>query len=146
MVEQWKSIPLYIGLYSVSNKGRIWIHEYRRSDGRLYPSKIMKPFVNSGGYLLVALWKNKKRKRFLIHRLVGVCFVKGGHIGDTINHKNGQRHDNRAENLEWCSMSYNVKDGFNRGRVIWNKGRKGRQRNHNTIGLRHGSISRKKDY
>lgn len=52
--------------------------------------------------------KRRKEKTFTVHRLVAICFVDGYKEGLVVNHKNENRMDNRAENLEWCSQSYNT--------------------------------------
>jgi len=66
--------------------------------------KILKPFKNNQNYLIIKLHElNNKTKSFLIHRLVIITFV--GYSQDKnktqVNHKNGNRNDNRLSNLEW---------------------------------------------
>ena len=65
----------------------------------------IKPFLSNSGYYFVIL----NGKSFFIHRIVATLFVeKANPRFNTVNHKNEIKTDNRAENLEWCSVMYNV--------------------------------------
>lgn len=97
--EVWKDIPEYSG-YQISSLGNVRSNKY--GDWRL-----LKPALDGAGYLIVYLRKDKKSIRFHVHRLVAQVFVDGN--GSDVNHKNGTKADNRANNLEWCSRSENVK-------------------------------------
>ena len=105
-MEIWKDIKGYEGLYQVSNMGRIKSLNYRRTG----KEGIMTPSKNNDGYLIICLYKNKKTKTFLVHRLVAKHFLPNNnnlpevnHIIDDFEH----RSDNRVENLEWCTREYN---------------------------------------
>ena len=64
----------------------------------------------------VDLWKNGKPKCFLVARLVATTFLEDLIDTDmTVNHKNGNRLDNRVENLEWLSRADNIRYGFENG-------------------------------
>ena len=117
MEEIWKPIKGYEGIYEVSNLGRV------RSLDRLvvkphpknkvsteYHKKgtIMKLASYPNGYLTICLKANGKKENCLVHRLVGKAFVPGYFDGADVNHKNENIKDNRAENLEWCTRSYNL--------------------------------------
>lgn len=97
--EIWKDIPEYSG-YQISSLGNVRSNKY--GDWRL-----LNPALDGAGYLIVYLRKDKKSIRFHVHRLVAQVFVNGN--GSDVNHKNGAKTDNRADNLEWCSRSENVK-------------------------------------
>lgn len=80
--------------------------------------KPLKPDLNSVGYQRITLCKDGKTKRVFIHRLVAEHFVDNPDLHKYVNHIDGCRTNNNAGNLEWCSASYNVKDGWNRGRAL----------------------------
>lgn len=97
--EIWKDIPEYSS-YQISSLGNVRSNKY--GDWRL-----LKPAVDGAGYLVVCLRKNNESVRFRVHRLVAQAFVEGN--GTDVNHINGVKTDNSADNLEWCSRSENVK-------------------------------------
>lgn len=64
----------------------------------------------------VTLWKNGKPKDLLVSRLVATTFLENLiNTSMTINHKDGNRLNNRIENLEWLSRADNIKYGFENG-------------------------------
>jgi hypothetical protein len=109
--EIWMNVVGYGELYKISNKGRIRTfvkHSYRRG-------KIMKPFRHKQGYLRISLVKNGKSKSYMMHRLVAEAFIYNPDNKLEINHKNGIKHDNRVENLEWCTSLENIKHSITTG-------------------------------
>jgi len=96
-VEQWKPIVGYEGKYEVSNLGNIKSVNYG----------IMKLHKNNSGYLLVGLRDGNGKVRHLVHRLVAKAFIPNPSRWPHINHKNENKIDNRADNLEWCNPKYN---------------------------------------
>ena len=124
--EIWKPIPNYEGLYEASNFGRIRTSAnkttYTKKHGeRHWKQRILKYKTNNEntyktGYR-VSLWKNGKSKTYLVARLIGATFIKDELLNNklTINHIDGNRLNNRVENLEWCSLSDNIKKGFEQG-------------------------------
>ena len=107
MVELWKEIDGYAGRYEVSNLGRIRSINYNNSG----LPRIMKPEVTSKGYLAVGLSKNGKRKGYRVSRLVASAFVPNENGLPEVNHKDEDKTNNRADNLEWCDRAYNNKYG-----------------------------------
>ena len=101
-MEIWKDIPEYEGKYQASSFGRI------RS---IASSKIMSSNRSDSDYIVVNLYKNKKRKTFLVHRLIAKTFIPNPNNLPIVNHKNENKQDNRVCNLEWCSTSYNSSYG-----------------------------------
>jgi hypothetical protein len=110
-MEIWKDIKEFNNEYQISNLGRIRSKEaiIIRSNGIPYKreSKILKPAVDKG-YLKGAVCLNKKLVRYKIHRLVADAFVNGKKDGLEVNHINGNKTDNNAQNLEWVTRSENM--------------------------------------
>lgn len=96
MTEKWREVLGYEGLYKVSNLGRI------KSRNKL---KVQQD--NGRGYLVVHLNKNGKPKWHLVHRLVAQAFIDNPQNKPTVNHKDGDRTNNKAINLEWATYSEN---------------------------------------
>jgi len=111
MKEQWKEVVGYEGLYLVSSLGRI--KSYKRLGN--YRTRIKNDRLNRGGYKLIDLCKNSKNKTHTVHRIVAVAFLPNPFNKLTINHKNGIKSDNRLKNLEWATISENLKHAFKTG-------------------------------
>lgn len=115
--EVWKNIPEYED-YQVSNYGRVKssnriIKQYGHKGfyERVMRGKILKPRTQNGGYLIVWLSRNGKSIAKTVHRLVAITFI--GYIkGMDINHKDGNKQNNKLENLEWVTRSENIKHDY----------------------------------
>ena len=105
MEEIWKDIEGYEGLYQISNLGNVKSLNYC---GRGY-AKNLTPKCNNTGRLWVELSLNGKRKPMLIHRLVAKTFIPNPNSYPQINHIDENPKNNRVDNLEWCTGSYNVR-------------------------------------
>ena len=97
--EIWKDIPEYEGLYQVSNLGNV---------KSLNNNKILSFGNTTKGYYQVGLFKNSKCKRFYVHRLVALTFLKNPNELPLVNHKDENKHNNCIDNLEWCTNQYNL--------------------------------------
>ena len=113
--ELWKDIDGFEGLYKISNMGRIMSVGKKRGAVR-YPDTILEGHICKG-YYNVCLSKNYNRKFFDIHRLVALHFVAGYKENLVVNHKNENKLDNRAENLEWRTIKENLNYGSARERL-----------------------------
>ena len=117
--EIWKDIDGYEGLYQISNLGNVKSLTNRSNHKE---EKILKLNTN-GKYYLVNLCKNTKRKTLLIHRLVAKAFVDNPNNLPQINHINGNKLDNRAVNLEWCTCRTNIIHSIKNGLKVTKKGK-----------------------
>lgn len=76
---------------------------------------LLKKRVNSRGYYYVNLCKNSKYKSICIHRLVGIYFVENNNGFNVLNHIDGNKLNNRYDNLEWCDQVHNMKEASRMG-------------------------------
>ena len=105
--EYWLDIEGYQGHYRVSSMGRV-----RRMDRLFHDKKygtvmrkggVLELGRNSRGYLNVCLWKGSEKKWARVHELVLEAFVPRVKGKLLCNHKDGDKTNNRVENLEWCT-------------------------------------------
>lgn len=113
MDEIWKDVVGYEGLYRVSNMGRvISLPKLKKTPTTTFYTK--ERFANAsfskGGYLRVSLSKNGKAKRVFLHRIVANAFL-GVNDKMTINHIDEDKTNNKAENLEYMTLSDNIRYG-----------------------------------
>lgn len=101
--EEWKTVPEFPN-YKVSNFGRI-------SNGK----QILKQEPNNSGYLKVNFWKNKKPHSKTVHRQVALLFVDNPNGYSEVNHIDGNKLNNKYDNLEWCTRSANNKHALQNG-------------------------------
>lgn len=113
MKEKWKSIKGFEGLYKISNYGNVKSLFFWDINKRKYiiKERIIKPITDKDGYYIIGLYKNKKRKTYKVHRLVAEAFITNPNNLPQINHKDENKLNNRVDNLEWCSVIYNLKYG-----------------------------------
>lgn len=114
-IDIWKDIEGFGGKFVVSSKGVIkrkpGVTCYKDGRKRFYPSRTMK-FTKTNGYFVVALSANGKIMYDFVHRIVARAFIDNPNGKPNINHKDGIRDNNVAENLEWCTQSENVKHAY----------------------------------
>ena len=107
MKEVWKAIPNTNDNYLISNLGNV------KSRYNKYTHKIdteyhlLKPYFTKKGYLMVSI-KDHKTNR-VVHRLVANAFIPNPNNLPQVNHIDGNKTNNRVENLEWCNNQYNCK-------------------------------------
>lgn len=111
--EEWRDVPKFEGLYEVSNYGRIkGLNCNWQSKPKI---NILKGGIITCGYRQVLLYKNKGRKAYLVHRLVGAAFISNPNSLPAINHKDGNKLNNHVSNLEWITNSRNRFHAFEIG-------------------------------
>lgn len=105
-MEEWKEFKWREVTYYISSLGRI-----KNTRGL-----ILKQRINSRGYYDIRVWASGElKKNFSVHRLVAIAFISNPDDKKEVNHKNGIRTDNHADNLEWVTPSENVKHAFRMG-------------------------------
>lgn len=110
--EVWKDV-LGFENYQVSNMGRV-----RRYSKRYKSYHLVKTTVNAhSGYVYVSLFNGDTRKNFALARLVAHAFVPGySEHNNTVDHKDTDKSNNKATNLEWVSQKENTARSFAHGR------------------------------
>lgn len=118
--EVWVAVDGYQGLYEISNMGNIRsldraITERGTNRTVCRKGKLLKPGITDG-YYGVRLGRGGVIRTYKLHRLVASAFVAGKSDKKPVtNHKNGDKLDNRAENLEWCTVGYNLQHAYDTG-------------------------------
>jgi hypothetical protein len=122
--EEWKDVRGYEGLYSISNFGRVFVHEKRVSQiwihgkklNRQYGGFLLKGTIKkSTGYPTVCLTKDKKELNQLVHRLVAISFIHNIENKPQVNHIDGVKKNNFFKNLEWATSKENNQHAYKTG-------------------------------
>lgn len=99
----WKDVPGFEGRYMVSDDGYVF---------SLRTGKLLKPNRKKTGYLEVTLAKNNRLTYRQLHRLIAEAFIPNPENKPQVNHKNGDKTDNRVCNLEWVTGSENQRHRY----------------------------------
>ena len=120
MIEIWKDIKGYEGVYQVSNLGNVKSLDKIAHCGKygkgLYKGKILKPVDRGNGYYRVSLSNNSKVKITSLHRLVAYSFIPNPNNLPFVCHKDNDPSNNCAVNLYWGTQSQNIKQCIKDGR------------------------------
>lgn len=133
MMEEWRAVPGYEGLYEVSNIGNV--RNVRRNT-------LLRLQKTNNGYIRVHLCKNGISTGFQVHRLVAQAFIPNPQDLPQVNHKDEDKTNNNVDNLEWCTAKYNMNFGTARIRSINTKIKNG-YINEENVGLSEEEYSKK---
>lgn len=111
MDEIWKDVEGYEGIYKVSSLGNVKKLNYKNS-GKEQNISLCN---DADGYLLVNLRLNNKSKSKRVHRLVAQAFIPNPDNKPQVNHIDGDKQNNKIENLEWVTPLENNKHAWDTG-------------------------------
>ncbi len=118
MKTSWKPVKDYEDFYEVSSLGEVLskqrVIEKRNGSTQTIKEKLLKPILKDG-YLRVVLYKDGKLQRKYLHVLVAEHFKKNPYNKKEVNHKDGNKLNCKAGNLEWHTRSENVKHMWDTG-------------------------------
>lgn len=114
--EKWKKVKGYP--YKVSSYGKV---KRTKSGPGTFSGRILKQNINNSGYLYVNLCKDGKIKKFMVHRLVACCFIGQCPKNKEVNHKDGDKLNNKIWNLEYLNAKENTRHAIRLG-LMNNKG------------------------
>lgn len=111
-IEIWKDIEGFEGMYQISNHGRVKsLERFVYCKSKTNPNRIKECIRKTGsdkdGYHIVSLKKSQKTYIRKIHRLVATAFIPNPDHKEEVNHINGDKQDNRIDNLEWATTKEN---------------------------------------
>ena len=105
--ENWEPLASPYEQYSISDFGNL----------KGPRGKLIKQQISNGGYCVATIWNHCNPKHVQVHRLVAKHFCKGYRPGLIVNHKNENKQDNRASNLEWATKKKNSSWGTIKERI-----------------------------
>ncbi len=94
--------------YCVTPEGKVWSKRSKR---------FLKSYKTRRGYEMVDLMMRWKKKKFLVHRLVALAYLPNHEKKEQVNHKDGNRNNNHAKNLEWATNQENRDHAISTGLV-----------------------------
>lgn len=108
---RWSAVVGYESLYEINANGDV------RSLHKRNFHQLLSQRVDRGGYVTVRLSKNSKNSTLYVHRLVATAFIENPDNKCFVNHIDGDRLNNKKENLEWVSHSENVLHAYEMGLI-----------------------------
>ena len=122
IIEEFKPIEGYNNKYYISNLGKVYTTDYRGQ--KVWKEMKLRPIA---GYPSVGLriFKNSKSVQtiFKVHRLVATYFIPNPQNKPVVNHIDGNKYNNAATNLEWCTIAENTQHAYRTGlaKTWWTK-------------------------
>lgn len=116
-----KTIPGFPN-YAISKDGRVWSKPRKSKQNHSIGDRVLKGIFNTGGYLRVDLCQESIKCSRLIHRLILESWIGPCPEGMEACHNNGNRTDNRLENLRWDTHSNNLYDSVKHGTHVDSRG------------------------
>lgn len=138
----WKSIINFENYYQVSTDGKIKSLDRMIETTRgkkTYKGKILKPNIGTNGYYYVVLSKNGVLKTAYIHKIVAEAFLDNTNNLSDVDHINGDKLDNRVENLQYLSHFDNASKS-NKGIDRYDKHLEKNPKAKNVIGIKDDKI------
>ena len=115
-MEEWRDIDGFIGLYQISNLGRVkslaretpFTNRWGQRITRTRKEFIMRTKIQYNGYVCVTFRKNSKPHTISVHRLVAMAFIPNPENKPQIDHIDGNKQNNIASNLRWVTAAENA--------------------------------------
>ncbi|WP_128000375.1 HNH endonuclease [Piscinibacter defluvii] len=111
-----REVPGFDGQYSVTQDGRVWSRAREWVNGKGAPQSHdgmwLKPILDKTGYLRVRISLGQRRHFPSVHRLVAMAWIPNPMALPQVNHIDGHKLNNRAENLEWCTQADNNRHAY----------------------------------
>lgn len=121
-IEIWKDVEGFEGYYQISSMGRVRSLDrqitciaFGKVQVRMQRGRVLKGSVCSSGYPIVHLYQDCERVNVMVHRIVAKHFLDKVDGKDFVNHKDGNKLNNFAENLEWVTKSENTLHAIDNG-------------------------------
>lgn len=109
--EIWKPVATPIdltGKFEISSEGRLKRLGYFTKIKKEWKPDLILKLSKAGKYIKICIKHQGRTHNISIHRLVCYAFLPNPENKPQVNHKNGIKHDNRLENLEWCTQCENI--------------------------------------